>query len=92
LPATATAAYAQSATDPIFIRLTVRDDSGRILGDTLCRYNWKDYMRYESRNCLPEVRPRVRVSPKSMVAKEIGKGRDLYSSTPSSDSPARSGK
>jgi hypothetical protein len=86
--ATATADFAKSPTDLIFIRLTVRGDSGRILGDTLYWHNWKDYMRYESLNALPEVPVRAAVSPQSTVAEEIGKGNNLYTVTLSNNSSA----
>ena len=86
--ATATADFAKSPTDLVFIRLTVKDGSGNVLGDTLYWHNWKDYMRYESLNRLPEVRLRAAVSPKSTVAGEIGKGNDLYAITLSNNSSA----
>jgi hypothetical protein len=86
--ATATADFAQSPTDLVFIRLTVKDGSGNALGDTLYWHNRKDYMRYESLNDVPEVRIRAAVSPKSTVAGEIGKGNDLYTITLSNTSSA----
>lgn len=84
--ATATGDFAKSPTDMVFIRLTVKDGSGKVLGDTLYWHNWKDYMRYESLNQLPEVRLRASVSRKSRVAGEIGKGNDLYTIVLSNDS------
>jgi hypothetical protein len=86
--ATATADFAQSPTDLIFIRLTVRDGAGNALGDTLYWHNWKDYMRYESLNLLPEVRMSAAVSRKTAVAGEIGNGNVLYTITLSNDSSA----
>ncbi len=80
--------FAKSPTDLVFIRLTVKDSSGNALGDTLYWHNWKDYMRYESLNDLPEVRLRAAVSPKSAVAGNIGKGNDLYTITLSNNSSA----
>ena len=79
--ARATADFAESPTDLVFIRLTVKDGSGNVLGDTLYWHNWKDYMHYESLNDLPEVRIHTVVYPKSTVTGEIGKGNDLYSIT-----------
>ncbi len=76
--ATATADFAKSPTELIFIRLTVKDGSGNVLGDTLHWHNWKNYMHYESLNDVPEVRLRSSVAPKSAVAGEIGRGNDLY--------------
>ncbi|MBN2321192.1 MAG: discoidin domain-containing protein [Acidobacteria bacterium] len=86
--ATATADFAKSPTDMVFIRLTVKDVSGNVLGDTLYWHNRKDYMHYESLNDIPEVRLRAAVSPKSTVAGEIGKGNDLYTVTLSNNSSA----
>ncbi len=86
--ATATADFAGSSTDLVFIRLTVKDDSGNVLGDTLYWHNRRDYMRYESLNSLPEVRLQAAVSPKSIVTREIGKGNDSYSITLSNNSAA----
>jgi hypothetical protein len=86
--ATATADFAKSPTDLIFIRLTVRDVSGNVLGDTLYWHNWKNYMHYESLNDVPEVRLRSSVSPKSTVAGEIGRGNDLYTVKLSNNSSA----
>ncbi len=86
--ATATADFAKSPTDLVFIRLTVKDSSGNVLGDTLYWHNWKDYMHYESLNRLPEVRLRASLSPKSTVAGEIGEGNDLYAITLSNNSSA----
>jgi hypothetical protein len=80
--------FAKSSTDLIFIRLTVRDSRSNVLGDTLYWHNWKDYMRYESLNQLPEVRLRASVSSKSTVAGEIGKGNDRYIITLSNNSSA----
>ncbi len=79
--ATATADFAKSSTDLVFIRLTVKGASGRVFGDTLYWHNWKDYMRYESLNLLPEVRLRASVSPRSVVTGEIGRGNDRYTIT-----------
>ncbi len=88
--ATATADFAKSPTDLVFIRLTVKDRFGKTLGDTLYWHNWKEYMRYEPLNRLPEVRLRAAVSSKSTVVREIGKGNDRYVLTLSnaSSSPA----
>jgi hypothetical protein len=86
--ATATADFAKSPTDLVFIRLTVKSSSGNMLGDTLYWHNWKDYMRYESLNRLPEVRIRATLSPKSTVAGEIGEGNDLYAITLSNNNSA----
>ncbi len=88
--ATATGDFAKSPTDIVFIRLTVKNDSGAVLGDTLYWHNWKDYMAYEALNRLPEVRIRAALSPKSTVSGEIGKGNNRYSITLSntSSSPA----
>ena len=86
--ATATADFAKSPTDLVFIRLTVKGSSGNVLGDTLYWHNWKDYMHYESLNRLPEVRLRAALSPKSTVAGEIGEGNDLYAITLSNNSSA----
>ena len=86
--ATVTADFAKSPTDLVFIRLTVKDRSGNVLGDTLYWHNWKDYMHYESLNRLPEVRIRAAVSKKSTVVGEIGKGNDLYTITLSNNSSA----
>jgi hypothetical protein len=86
--ATATADFAKSPTDLVFIRLTVKGSSGTVLGDTLYWHNRKDYMRYESLNRLPAVRLRAAVSPKSTVAGEIGEGNDLYAITLSNNSSA----
>ena len=76
--ATATSEYKKSPTDLIFIRLTVRDNSGNVLGDTLYWHNWKNYMHYESLNSLPEVSIQATVSPKATVTGKIGKGNYLY--------------
>jgi hypothetical protein len=76
--ATATDDFAKSPTDLVFIRLTVKDESGNALGDTLYWHNRKDYMRYESLNLLPAVRIHADVSAASAVAGEIGKGNVLY--------------
>jgi hypothetical protein len=84
--ATATDDFSKSSTDLVFIRLTVKNRSGRVLGDTLYWHNWKDYMRYESLNGLPEVRVRAAVSPKSTVDGDIGKGNNLYTITLSNNS------
>lgn len=86
--ATATPDFAKSPTDMVFIRLTVKDSTGKTLGDTLYWHNWKDYMRYESLNRLPEVRIRAELSSKSTVEREIGKGNVLYTITLSNDSSA----
>jgi hypothetical protein len=66
----------------------VRDGAGNALGDTLYWHNWKDYMRYESLNLLPEVRMSAAVSRKTAVAGEIGNGNVLYTITLSNDSSA----
>jgi len=79
--ATVTADFAKSPTDMIFIRLTVKDASGATLGDTLYWHNWKDYMRYEALNTLPEVRINASVSAKSVVREETGRGNDRYTIT-----------
>jgi len=86
--ATATTDLAKSSTDLVFIRLTVKDGSGNVLGDTLYWHNWKDYMNYESLNRLPEVRLSTAVSPRSTVTAEIGKGNDLYTNTLSNSDSA----
>ena len=86
--ATVTDDFSKSPTDLIFIRLTVKDDSGKTLGDTLYWHNWKDYMRYESLNTLPEVSVDASVSRKSVVSGEIGKGNDLYTITLTNKSSA----
>jgi hypothetical protein len=85
---TVTADFAKSPTDLVFIRLTVKDRSGNVLGDTLYWHNWKDYMHYESLNRLPEVRIRAEVSKKSVVVGEIGNGNDQYTITISNNSSA----
>jgi hypothetical protein len=77
----ATADFSKSPTDLVFIRLTVKDDSGNVLGDTIYWHNWKDYMRYEALNTLPEVSVGASVSAKSVVSGEIGKGNDRYTIT-----------
>ena len=82
----ATADFSKSPTDLVFIRLTVKDASGKTLGDTLYWHNWKDYMRYESLNTLPEVSVNASVSIKTAVFGEIGKGDDLYTITLSNNS------
>ena len=79
--ATATADFAKSPSDLVFIRLSVKDGSGNVLGDTLYWHNWKDYMHYESLNRLPEVRLRATVSEKSTVAWGFGEGNNLYTIT-----------
>lgn len=86
--ATATADFSDSPTDLVFIRLTVKNSFGDILGDTLYWHNWKNYMHYESLNDLPEVRLRASVSPKSTVSGEIGKDNDLYTITLSNNGSA----
>jgi len=79
--ATATADFAKAPSDLVFIRLTVKDGPGDVLGDTLYWHNRNDYMRYESLNRLPEVRLRARVSERSAVARGFGEGNDLYTIT-----------
>ncbi len=86
--ATATADFAKSPTDLVFIRLTVKGNSGNVLGDTLYWHNWKDYMHYESLSRLPEVRLSAAVSPKFTVAGETGKCNDLYTIALSNNSGA----
>jgi hypothetical protein len=85
--ASATADFAKSPTELVFIRLTVKDNSGHVLGDTVYWHNWKSYMRYESLTLLPEVQVRAVVSPKSTVTGEIGKGNHRYTITLSNNSP-----
>ena len=84
--AAATSDFAKSTTDLVFIRLTVKDNSGNVLGDTLYWHNWKDYMQYESLNRLPDVNISASVSSKSVVTGETGKGNDLYKITLSNNS------
>ena len=84
--ATATPDFSKSTTELIFIRLTVKDYSGNILGDTLYWHNWKDYMNYESLNSLPEVSISTTVSQKSTISEKIGKGNDQYTITLSNNS------
>ena len=79
--ATATADFSKSPTDLIFIRLTVKDASGTMLGDTLYWHNWKDYMRYETLGTLPEVILNSSASGKTVVSGEIGKGNHRYTLT-----------
>jgi len=79
--ATATADFSKSPTDLIFIRLTVKDASGAVLGDTLYWHNWKDYMRYETLNTLPEVSLDTSISGKTVVSGEIGSGNHRYTIT-----------
>jgi hypothetical protein len=86
--ATAAADFAKSSTDVVFIRLTVKDSSSNVLGDTLYWHNWKNYMRYESLNSLPEVTLRASVSPKPPIAGEIGNGNHLYIITLSNNGSA----
>ncbi|MGD9158693.1 MAG: discoidin domain-containing protein [Desulfobacteraceae bacterium] len=86
--ATAADDFSKSPTDLIFIRLTVKDSSGNVLGDNLYWHNWKEYMNYESLNDLPEVSIHTDISEKSTVHGEIGKGNDLYTITLSNNSPA----
>ena len=76
-----TADFSQSPTDLVFIRLTATDASGKTLGESFYWHNWKDYMRYESLNTLPEVRVNAAVSAKSAVKEGIGKGNDRYTVT-----------
>jgi len=76
--ATATDDFARSPTDLVFIRLTVKNSAGNVLGDTLYWHNRKEYMHYESLNSLPEVRISASVSPKLTVVWKIGKGNDQY--------------
>ena len=83
-----TADFSQSPTDLVFIRLTVRDGSGRRLGDNLYWHNRKDYMRYEALNRLPEVRLRAAVSPGVTVDGETGRGNIRYTLTFRNDGPA----
>ena len=77
----ATADFSKSPTDLVFIRLTVKDASGKVLGDTLYWHNRKDYMRYEALNTLPEVSVSASVSAKSVIGGEIGKDNDRYTLT-----------
>ena len=84
--ATATEYFAKSPTDLIFIRLTVTNGSGNILGDTLYWHNRKDYMQYDSLNRLQEVRISAAVSSRATVTEEIGKGNDLYTIALSNES------
>lgn len=86
--ATATADFAKSTTDVVFIRLMVKDNLGNVLGDTLYWHNWKNYMRYESLNSLPEVTLSASVSPKPPIAGEIGKDNLLYAITLSNNDAA----
>jgi hypothetical protein len=86
--ATVTADFSKSPTDLVFIRLTVKDSHGTVLGDTLYWRNWKDYMPYESLNHLPQVRLSAAISAKSAVAAEIGNRNDLYTITLSNNSSA----
>lgn len=86
--ATATGDFVKSPTDLIFIRLTVKEGSNNVLGDTLYWHNWKDYMNYESLNSLTEVSISATVSTKSTVTGEIGKGNNLYTITLSNNSSA----
>lgn len=80
-----TADFSASPTDLVFIRLTVRDSSGRTLGDTLYWHNRKDYMRYEALNRLPEVGLRATVSRR---ADAMETGNVCYTLTFANDGPA----
>jgi len=84
--ATVTGESSRSSTDLVFIRLTVREGSVKILGDTLYWHNWNDYMQYESLNSLSETPVNATISPKAEVAGEIGRGNDLYTITLSNTS------
>jgi hypothetical protein len=66
--ATVTDDFAKSSTDLVFIRLTVKEQSGSVLGDTLYWHNWEDYMRYESLNGLSEISIHAEVSKKTTGA------------------------
>lgn len=83
--ATATADFAKSSTDLVFIRLTVKNGSGIVMGDTLYWHNRKEYMRYESLNSLPETDIRAVFGARETIKGKIGKGNVLYPVTLSND-------
>jgi hypothetical protein len=67
-----------STTPLVFIKLTVKDSSGEVLGDNLYWHNYEDYMRYESLSSLPYVGLRTSTPDRQTAPKT---GNELYSIT-----------
>jgi hypothetical protein len=53
----------QSATDVVFLRLTVRDGTGDVLGDNLYWYNRREYQNYRALGDLPQTGLTLTASP-----------------------------
>jgi hypothetical protein len=64
----AQADFSASSTDLVFIRLTLRDSAGNILGDNYYWHNRAVYQDYRDLNTLPEVKLELTVSPRPGAA------------------------
>ncbi len=69
--------FSEPQTDVVFMKLTVRDASGHVLGDNLYWHNRKDYLDYRAFQTLAPVDLSVAVS----TGKRLPNGNDLYSIT-----------
>jgi hypothetical protein len=78
-----TAEFEKSRTPVVFIKLTVKDSDGAVLGDNFYWHNWEDYMRYESLNTMPYVTIQASSPSRSTAPKT---GNELYTITLSNQS------
>jgi hypothetical protein len=68
-------AFERSKTPIVFIKLTVKDNSGEILGDNFYWHNKDVYMQYESLNTMPYVTIQASSPSRSISPKT---GNELY--------------
>jgi beta-galactosidase/beta-glucuronidase len=64
----AQADFSGSSTDLVFIRLTLRDSAGKVLGDNCYWHNRAAYQDYRGLNSLPEVELEAAASPQPGAA------------------------
>jgi hypothetical protein len=69
--------FSASPTDVVFIKLTVQDFTGRILGENLYWHNWKEYQNYRALDSLASVDLTATVSAKETLEN----GNDKYTIT-----------
>jgi hypothetical protein len=75
--------FSASTTDIVFIKLTVQDNNGHVLGENLYWYNCKEYQNYRALDHLASIDLTASVSSKAT----LDSGNDKYTITLTNNSP-----
>jgi hypothetical protein len=69
--------FSSSTTDVVFVKLTVENSAGEVLGENLYWYNWREYLNYKTLGELDSVDLTASVSEKETLEN----GNDKYTIT-----------